>query len=522
MDIIKAPDFPGGAEILYDREQMKKIYLTGTGSFKMRAKYVYNAKENCIDILEIPYTSCIESIIKKSTDMIKSGKLKEVVDVRDAIDINGFKLTFDLRKDANHEIVIQKLMTSTELQNTFDCNFNILVDGKPMLLGVREILLEWIKFRSKCLRRELTFTLNKKRDKHEILTGLAMILVDIDKAIRIIRNTERDEDVVPNLAAAFKLTLPQANYVADIKLRNINREYIIGRMKEIDQLEADIQNIEELLRDDIKFKDLIISQLKDIKKKYGKPRRSEIVEMSEVKAVNKEEIFFENYNCRLVLTRGGYLKKLSVQAMRSTEEQKLKEGDYIIYEEDTDNKGDILFVTDKCQIYRARVADFDLSKPSQMGDYIPAKIGMNDDEHVVACKMIYDIVPDHHMIYIFENGKGVRIPMSAYEAKSKRKKITGAYSSASALVAAFYESDKPLQIFIRSDMGRGMLIKTDLIPEKSTRTSSGVQIMQFPKKSGRVELATDRLDSLGADVTKFKKTAIPSTGSIINQITFNF
>lgn len=521
MEIIKAPDFPGGATIIYDYQQMKKIYLTGSGSFKMRSRYVYDQKQNCIDVLEIPYSSSIEAIIKKSVDMIKSGKLREVADVRDAIDINGFRLSYDLKKDAKPELVIQKLMAATELENSFDCNFNILVEGRPMLLGVREILIEWINFRRKCLTRELNFTLAKKEEKLELLQGLAKILIDIDRAIKIIRNTEKDSDVVPNLAAAFNMTMKQADYVAEIKLRNINHEYIINRMKEMEGLEKDIAEIKEILRDELKLKELIISQLKEIKKKYGKPRKTEIIEKSEVVSVNRDEIFFENYNCRLVLTRGGYFKKLSVQATRTAEEHKLKEGDYIIYEEDTDNKGDVIFITDKCQIYRVKVADFELSKASQMGDYVPTKLGMDDDEHVVACKMIYDITPEHHIVYVFENGKGVRIPMSSYDSKSRRKKITGAYSSSSPLVGAFYEADKPLQIFIRSDMGRGMLIKTDLIPEKTTRTSSGVQVMQFPKKNGKIELVTDRLSSLGADISKCKKTAIPSTGSIVNQISFN-
>ncbi len=523
MEIVKAPDFSGGATILYDYEQMKKIYTTGIGSFKMQAKYVYDKKNNSIDILEIPYSSCIEAIIKKSVDMIKSGKLREVSDVRDSIDISSSRLlTFELKKDADPEIVIKKLMAATELENNFDCNFNILVEGRPMLLGVREILLEWIKFRTRCLTRELNFTLNKKEEKLHLLLGLAAILLDIDKAIKIIRNTADEKDVVPNLAAAFNITTIQAEYVADIKLRNLNSQYILNRVKEIEDLRADIADIQDKLRDELKLKAVIIEQLKEIKKKYGKPRLTDIIDKSTVEVVKKDEIFFENYNCRLVMSKGGYFKKLSLQGMRSGDEQKLKEGDFVIYEEDTDNRGDIIFITDKCQMYRVKVCDFDLSKPSQMGEYIPAKLGMDSDEHVIACQMIYDLVPEHHLIYIFENGKGLRVPMSAYESKSKRKKLSGICSASSPLIAAFYEKEKPIQIFLRSDMGRGMLIKSDLIPEKVTRTSSGVQIMQFPKKNGKLELATDRIASLGADVSKCKKTAIPSTGSIINQISFNF
>ena len=522
LDIVKAPDFPGGAQILYDRDQMRKIYETGYGSFKMRAKYEYVKKNNCIDVLEIPYSSSIEAIMKKATDMIKSGKLREVTDVRDAIDLNGFKLTFDLKKDANPELVMKKLFAVTELENNFDCNFNILVDGTPMQLGIREILNEWIKFRVKCVTRQLTFELGKKEHKLELLRGLAAILLDIDKAIRIIRNTEREEDVVPNLAAGFSLTKIQAEYIAEIKLRNLNRQYIINRVEEISELEKQIADIKETLRDEIKLKATIIAKLQEVKKKYGKPRKTEIIAKAEEAPTPKEDLFFENYNCRLILTKGGYFKKLSVQAVRAADEQKVKEGDFVIYQEDTDNRGDILFFTDKAQIYRARVADFDLSKASQMGDYVPTKLSMDDDEHVVACKMIYELNPEHHMVYIFENGKGLRVSLGAYEAKTRRRKITSAYSIDSPLAGAVYEGDKPVNIFIRSDAGRGMLIKSSLVPVKATRTAAGVQIMKLAKKGVKVDLVTDRIDDIGQDALKCKKLALPSNGSLLDQLTFNF
>ena len=521
LDILKAPDFSGGAQIIYDREQMRKIYETGVGSFKMRAKYNVIKEEHSIDVLEIPYSSCIEAIIKKSTEMIKLGKLKEVVDVRDAIDRDGFKLTFELKKDADPEIVMQKLFAATELENNFDCNFNILVEGTPKQLGVREILLEWIRFRQGCVTRALNFDLKKKEDKLHLLQGLIKILVDIDKAIRIIRTTENEDDVVPNLAAAFGLSKIQAEYIADIKLRNLNRQYVLNRIKEIEGLEAEIAEIKDILRDELKLKAVIISSLQRIKKTYGQPRRTEIVEKEEIAAPAKD-IFFENYNCRLIFTKGGYFKKLSAQAMRSSEEQKLKEGDVVIYSEDTDNRGDLLFFTDKGQIYRVRVADFDLSKPSHMGEYIPMKLGMDDDEHVVGCKMIYELIPEHHMVYIFENGKGVRISMSAYEAKTRRKKISGAFSTESPLVGAIYETEKPKSIFIKSDGGKGMIIRTSLIPIKSTRTASGVQVMKLAKKKDRVDFVTERIEDLDDDISKCKKNVIPSSGTSISQLTFDF
>ena len=522
LDIMPAPDFPGGAEIIYDREQMKRIYETGVGSFKMRAKCQYVKSENQIEVLEIPYSSCIEAIMKKAKDMIVSGKLREVVDVRDAIDLNGFKLIFALRKDANHELVLQKLFSLTELENNFDCNFNILVKGTPMQLGVREILKEWIKFRVECYSRELTFELGKKEDKLELLLGLAAILLDIDKAIRIIRNTEKEEDVVPNLAEGFNLNTKQAEYIAEIKLRNLNRQYIINRVQEIESLRAEIEELKEILKDELKLKAKVISQLQAIKKKYGKPRKTAIISKEEVVTPDKD-IFFENYNCRLIFTKGGYFKKLSVQGMRAADEQKLKEGDFIIYSEDTDNKGDVLFFTDKAQIYRARVADFELCKPSQMGEYVPTKLAMDEDERVIACKMVYDIVPEHHMLYVFENGKGLRVKMDSYVAKTRRRKITGAYSTESPLAGAIYEGKEAKPVFIRSDNGKGMLIKSNLVPVKSTRTAAGVQIMELPKRGNvKVELVTDMIEAIGQDALKCKKIAIPSTGTSLAQLKLNF
>ncbi len=521
LDIIKAPDFPGGAKIIYDREILKRIYETGYGSIKMRASYEYDKKENVINITEIPYSSNVDAIIKKAREMVKLGKLREVSDVKDLTDINGLKISIFLKKDANVELVMQKLFSATELENNFDCNFNVLIAGTPYQLGVKDILLEWIKFRIECVRREITFELSKKRDKLELLEGLAKILLNIDLAIKIIRKTEKEEDVVPNLCQGFGLNRTQAEYVADIKLRHLNREYILNRVKEIDTLRAEIADMQETLKDEIKLKYQIIATLQTVKKNYSQPRRTELIEKETI-VKPSEDIFFENYNCKIILTRGGYIKKLSIQSARGTDDHKLKEGDFIIYEEDTENRAEVLFFTDKGQIYRAKIADFELCKASSMGEYVPSKLSMDDDEHVVYCKVLFELNPNHHMIYIFENGKGVRIALSAYDAKSKRRKISGAYSSASPLAGAVYEGDKPVKIFIRSEGGKGMLIKSDLIPEKNTRTASGVQVMQLPKKGGRVEFVTDRIEELGEDATKCRKLAIPSTGVSLNQLTFNF
>ncbi len=512
LDLIKGPDFPGGAQILYDRDAMAKVYETGVGSIRVRAKYVYNKAENAIDIIQIPYSSSIEAIMKKITDLVKGGKMKEIVDVRDAIDLGGFKLTIDLKRDADAELVMKKLFAVSELERNEDCNFNILVDGTPRQMGVKSILLEWIRFRCECLSRELTFDLGKKKDKLHLLTGLAAILLDIDKAIRIIRNTENEADVVPNLAKGFSLTTIQAEYIAEIKLRNLNRQYILNRVKEIESLTEQIKELEQILRDDLKLKSLIISQLKEIKETYGKPRKTEIIyDAVSAKNVDTEELFFQDYACRLVLTAGGYFKKLSVQAMRGTDEHKLKEGDFVIYEEDTDNRGEVLFFTDRGQIYRSKVSAFDLGKKGQMGDFIPTKLDMDDDEHVIGGKVIHDLIPEDRMIYIFENGKAVRVPMSAYETKSKRRKTSGAFSTASRPVGAIYENSKePVNIFLRSTAGKGILIKSTLIAEKATRTAGGTQIFQLRKD--KIDVATAHLEPLGPDVQKCRKLVVPAAG----------
>ncbi len=522
LDLIHAPDFAGGAQILYDRETMKRIYETGTGSIRMRAKYNILPKEHAIDILEIPYSATIEPIMQKIADLVKAGKLREISDVRDAIDLNGFKLTIDLKRDADPEIVMKKLFSATDLECNFDCRFILLVNGSPKQLGVKDILLEWIRYRETCLSRELRFDLKKKQDKLHLLKGLAAILLDIDKAIRIIRNTEKEEDVVPNLAAGFRLSDVQAEYIAEIKLRNLNRQYILRRIEEIDSLTKEIEEIDGILRDNLKLKGLIISQLQEIKKKYGKPRKTEIVlsHLDEEK-ISAEELFFENYDCRLVLTGSGYFKKLSAQAMKSNDEQKTKEGDFVAFEMDTDNRGDVLFFTDKGQIYRAKTSSFDLCKSSQIGEYVPAKLGMEDDEHVIGCHVVYDTLPEGRMIYFFENGKGVKVPMSTYETKSKRKKLSGAFSTVSRPVAAFYEGKEPISLFLRSTQGKAMLIKSSLVVEKSTRTAGGNTVMQLPKNA-KLNFATVMVERLGPDAQKCRKIVVPSTGVPTGRMNLKF
>ena len=512
MDIIKAPDFPGGGAILYDREEMKQIYETGSGSVKIRSRYNYDKAQNCIDIIQIPYSTSIEVILNKISDLVKEGKLKEVVDFRDEIDLSGFKLTLDLRRGVDPDKLMLKLFKLTPLEDSFKCNFNVLIDSTPRQLGVVPIIKEWIKFRLACLKRELQFDLKKKKDKLHLLLGLGKILLDIDKAIKIIRHTEKEEDVIPNLMAGFGIDEIQADYIAEIKLRNLNKQYIINRINEIEGLQAEIAKIEDILADELKQKALISTQLSDIKKKYGQPRRSQIIHMDDVVAYNAEEEI-ENYNVKLYLTKEGYFKKITLQSLRGADEQKLKEGDILTHTAETDNLSDLIFVTNKQQMYRAKTADFECCKASAMGEFLPAKLGMDEGERPVFMRVQKDYPDNENFVYIFENGKGVRVPASCYETKGNRRKLVGAYSAASPICAVFYEIEKdPYEILLVSDAERAISIKTSLIPVKTTRSSGGVTLMTM-KKGNKLLYVTDKIPE--AYSKGYKKLKIPASGTTI-------
>ena len=512
LDIVKAPDFPGGGAIIYNRDDMRRVYETGSGSIKIRSRYNYDKANNCIDIIQIPYSTTIETILNKISDLVKEGKLKEVVDFRDEIDLSGFKLTLDLRRGVDPDKLMAKLFKMTPLEDSFKCNFNVLVNSKPMQLGIIDILKAWIDFRIQCVRRELTYDLKKKQDKLHLLLGLGKILLDIDKAIRIIRHTEKEEDVIPNLMAGFGIDEIQAEYIAEIKLRNLNKQYIINRINEIESLQAEIARIEDILADELKIKALISSQLTDIKKKYGQPRRSQIIHTDDI-VEYEESDEVENFNTRLYLTKEGYFKKITLQSLRGNDEQKLKDGDTIVQSFDAENIADIIFVTNKCQIFRAKVADFDCCKASAMGEFLPAKLGMDDGECPIFMRIQASYPENENFVYIFENGKGVRIPASAYETKGNRKKLVNAYSSASPICAVFYESEKePFDILLVSSAERAIVIKTSLIPQKTTRTSGGVTLMTL-KKNDRLTFATANIPE---SYTKgYKKLKIPASGVTI-------
>ena len=520
LDLIKAPDFPGGGAILYDRETMRQIYETGSGSVKIRARYNYDKEQNCIDIIQIPYSTSIELILNKISDLVKEGKLKEITDFRDEIDLSGFKLTLDLRRGVDPDKLMSKLFKLTPLEDSFKCNFNILIDSTPRQMGVIEILREWIKFRISCLSRELTFDLGKKKDKLHLLLGLGKILLDIDKAIKIIRHTEKEEDVIPNLMSGFSIDEIQAEYIADIKLRNLNKQYIINRINEIEGLQAEIAHIEDILGDELKLKALISSQLSEIKKKYAQPRRSQLIGVEDVEHYD-EESDIENFNARIYLTREGYFKKITMQSLRGNDEHKLKDNDEIITALETDNLSELVFITDKCQLYRAKTADFDCCKASSMGDFLPAKLGMDDGEKPIFMMIHKGYREGENFVFVFENGKGVRVPTICYETKSFRRKLVGAYSSASPICAVFHEVEKdPFDIMLVSNVDRAIVIKTSLIPQKSTRSSGGVTLMTLKKGQHIVDCCRN-FEEKYQNSKGYKKLKIPASGTLLSEKDIN-
>ncbi|MBE6606698.1 MAG: topoisomerase IV [Ruminococcaceae bacterium] len=513
LDIIKAPDFAGGALLIYDREAMKNVYETGRGPVKLRARYSYDKAQNCIDVTQIPYSTSIEQIMNTIADLIKIGKIKEITDVRDEIDLNGFKLTIDLRRGTDPDKLMAKLFKLTSLEDNFSCNFNVLIDGSPRQVGVVEILREWIKFRSECVKRELSFELDRCRDKLHLLLGLGQILLDIDKAIKIIRETESDKDVIPNLCEGFSIDEVQAEYIADIKLRHLNREYILNRIQEIESLRSEIDRLKGIIGDELKLRSYISDQLKDIKKKYAVPRKTQIVYAEDIEVFDEEEEI-ENYPVHVVLTRGGYFKKITYRSLQGNDEHALKDDDEILSTYDTENIAEVLFFSDRAQVYKAKISDFDTTKASALGDYIPAKLGFDQSERVSGMAVIKGYDDGDMMAFIFENGKGVRVSMKAYETKANRKKLTNAYSDASPIVGVFHIKPKedPDILLVTNDK-RGMLIKSSLIVEKSTRSASGVTLASL--KGGK-KIADARTDykkkyPKGDSVRKIKLPTTPAS-----------
>lgn len=514
LDIIKAPDFPGGGFLVYNRDKMREIMLNGKGGLTLRSRYVYDKKENCIDIMQIPYSTSIELIMNRIGDLVKEGKLKEITDFRDEIDLSGFKLTLDLRRGVEPDKLMAKLFKMTPLEDNFNCNFNILIDGTPRQMGVIEILTEWIRFRMECVRRELSFELNKKRDKLHLLIGLGKILLDIDKAIKIVRETELEADVVPNLMEGFGIDEIQAEYIAEIKLRNLNREYIINRIKEIESLQADIAELESKIGDDMKVKEHIAAELREIKKKYAKPRMTQLIYSDEIE-VYEPESEVEDYPVHVYVTREGYFKKITPQSLRGSDEQKLKDGDAIVYARETQNSAEVIFFSDKAQCYKARIADFDSVKASSLGDYIPAKLGFDEGEKVAAAVVLTEYSDKGYMFFAFENGKGVRVPISAYQTKTNRRKLTAAYSDSSPLAGAVYV-EGPTDIMLISDNHKAIYISSELVPIKTTRSSVGVQIVNLKKNQKLSHIDINFADKV-ANASKFRKTKIPAAPTLLEE-----
>lgn len=507
LDIIKAPDFPGGGQLIYNRAQLSDIYRTGTGSFAVRSRYVYDKDQNCIDIIQIPYSTSLDLIMKKLTELVKNNQLKEVSDFRDEIDRNGFKLTLDLRKGVDPDQLMNKLFKLTPLQDNFSCNFTVLIGNVPKQLGIIEIIKEWITFRIGCVKRELSFDLQKKKERLHLLQGLGKILLDIDKAIKIVRQTPNEKDVIPNLMKGFDIDEIQAEFIAEIKLRNLNREYILKRTEEIESLTEEIADIEDLISSEARLKTYISKQLKEIKAKYGKPRMTQLVYEEDITEYVEEETV-DSYPVKLLFTKQGYFKKITPQSLRGNDEQKLREDDEITVYEDADNTDMLLFFSDRGQCYRAFADQFDITKASAAGDYIPAKLAFDKGERVVFMKSFKRGDYSGNFVFLFENGKGVRVPVSAYETKSNRKKLTGAYSTTSPVVAVFYE-DKSFDVLIVANTGKAILIETSLIPTKTTRSSQGVTLFTLKDKQKIVDVVKDYKPNGGKSCRKLK---IPATG----------
>ena len=515
LDIVKAPDFSGGAELIYDRDAMRELYETGHGSVRLRSKYRYDKNENCIEVLEIPYSTTIESIIKTIMQLVKDGKLKEITDIRDEIDLNGFKLAIDLRRGVDPDKLMAKLFRMTPLEDSFPCNFNVLIDSVPRQLGVPGILNEWVRFRVNSVRRELTFELGKKEEKLHLLLGLGKLLLDIDKAIRIIRGTAKEADVVPNLMKGFDIDEVQAEYIAEIKLRNLNREYIINRTREIEDLQASIEDLRKTIASEMRLKNVISKQLKEIRDKYGKPRMTTLIGASEIEDYSPEDEV-ENYNVKCVLTKEGYFKKITLLSLRGNDEQKLKEGDEIRTVLDATNRDDIFFFTDHAQVYRAKLDDFDQTKAAALGDFVAAKLSFDEDEKPVQMLLLpeKDAGEDRQVCFFFENGKGARVPLSAYETKSNRRRLTGAFSASSPIVGVV-EGKDGTDVLLRSDGDRAILIDCGLVPLMKNRGAQGNILFSLKKGQKVIEAVGVPKDQL-EPVRRFRKNKLPSTGNTVN------
>lgn len=510
ISTMPAPDFPTGGEIVYDRADMENIYKTGRGSVKVRAKWRHLPKENIIEVYEIPYTTTTEAIIDKAAELIKAGKIREINDMRDETDLGGLKIAIELKRGVDPEKLMQKLFRLTTLQDSFSCNFNILVGGSPRVMGVAEILEEWSAWRTECVRRRVYHELEKKKEKLHLLQGLERILLDIDRAIEIIRGTELEAEVVPNLMVGFGIDQIQAEYVAEIKLRNINREYILRRTAETEELEKDIADLEDVLQSRRRVKNIIIDELKAINKKYPVPRRSSIVYASELEGDDEEEQV-EDYPVTLFLSREGYFKKITPQSLRMSGEQKYKDGDSLRISLESSNRCDLLIFTDKQQIYKLRLADMEETKASALGVYLPSRLQMDDGENVLTMVAPGDY--KRQLLLVFENGKAARLECSAYETKTNRKKLINAYSDKSPLAAVIPLAGET-DIACYSSDDRALVFNTSLLQTKTSRTTQGVGVMSLKAKRALVR-AVPVSETQIKNISRYRVRSLPAAGAIL-------
>ena len=514
LEIMPAPDFSGGGKILYSKEQMKAIYDTGKGTFSVRAKYRVDKANNLIEITEIPYSTSVEAIIDNIADLVKSGKAKEIADIRDETDLDGLKITIDCKRGTDHEQLMTKLFRFTKLEDTFSCNFNILIDGTPRVMGIPQIIDEWLNWRRNCVSRELQFNLDKMKKRLHLLDGLAVILLDIDKAIKIIRETELEADVIPNLMKGFGIDEEQAEFVAEIKLRNINKQYILNRIADRDKLKADIADTEDILGSPRRINNLIIKTLKEVAEKYGQPRKSELVGMEETETF-VESAVIPDYRLHLMLTRHGYLKKHTMKSLQSAGELKTKDDDEIFMGFECENKSDLLIFTDKCNLYKTHVYDFSDTKPGDLGHYLSSELEMEDGERPIF--MISTTDYKGILFIAFENGKAARFPISSYETKQNRKKLINAYFDGSKAIGFMLldETEDP-DLIVTNSLDKAAVFKASLIPLKTTRTTQGVQLLV--SKKGSVLRSLARLAEVDVqDPEYYRIRKVPAIGYYIRE-----
>lgn len=509
MQTLPAPDFIGGCQIIYDENALRQVYETGKGGIKLRARYQYDKSANCIDVLSIPSTTTCEVIIEKIIDLVKTGKIKDIADVRDETGIDGLKITIDLKRGVAPDRLMAKLYRFTTLEDSFSCNFNVLIGGVPRVLGVKALLEEWIAFRIECVRRRTYFDRNKKAEKLHLLKGLEAILLDIDKAVKIVRETDEEAEVVPNLMIGFGIDEVQAEYVAEIKLRHLNREYILKRTAEIEALEKEIAELDEILKSKTRIKTIIVKELKEIAEKYGQPRKSIII-YEDIVSYTEEKDDVPDYPVNLFFTKEGYFKKITPQSLRMSSNHKLKDGDEIAQTCEFSNNGELLFFTDKCQVYKAKAADFTDTKASALGEYVPAKLGMDEGENAVYMVATKDY--KGMLLFAFENGKLAKVPLEAYQTKTNRKKLTGAYSDKSPLAGmVFFTEDK--EFLLKASSGRMLLIHSGAINLKTTRSTQGVAVMKL-KKGHRLFEISEYVEGTFAKPQRYRTKTLPTLGAM--------